>query len=129
MAKKDPFGMTGSETIIGSSVRMKGNLTSDGDITVDGRMAGNIKSGGHVTIGVNAQVVGDVNATSVSVGGRLEGNIKALDSTSILESGQVLGDIDTTSIEIAMGGIFVGVSKMKPARAREIGSVEEPAAQ
>ena len=129
MAKNDPFGMTGSETIIGASVRLKGNLSSDGDITVDGRMIGNVKSGGHVNIGVNAQVVGDINATSVSVSGRLEGNIKALDSTQITESGQVVGDIDTSRIEIGMGGVFIGVSKMKPPKATEIGSAEEPTKQ
>jgi cytoskeletal protein CcmA (bactofilin family) len=121
MAKKtELFHTSGSETVIGSGVKLRGNLSSEGDITVDGRMVGNIKSGGSVTIGVNAQVVGDVNGTSVTVGGHLNGSVKALDATTIVSTGAVHGDITTTRLEIAMGGVFIGTSKMKAAEATEI---------
>jgi cytoskeletal protein CcmA (bactofilin family) len=121
MAKKsDLFGTTGVDTVIGSGVRMRGNLTSEGDISIDGRLVGNVKSGGHLTIGVNAQVTGDVSATSVTVGGRLDGNIKAIDTTHILSTGHVYGDIDTGNLEIGLGGVFIGLSKMKPVEATEI---------
>jgi cytoskeletal protein CcmA (bactofilin family) len=121
MAKKtDMFGVSGNDTVIGSSVRMKGNLSSESDISIDGKLAGNVKSGGHVTIGVNAHVTGDISAASVTVGGRLDGNIRALDVTHVLSTGHVYGDIDTSSLEIGLGGVFIGVSKMKPAEATEV---------
>lgn len=126
MAKKtDVFGVSGTDTVIGSSVKLKGNLTSDGDITIDGRMIGNIKSGGHITIGINAQINGDISGTSVAIGGKLQGNITSLDTVSITESGQVNGDIQSSRLEIAMGGLFIGSSKMKPIEATEVADREQ----
>jgi cytoskeletal protein CcmA (bactofilin family) len=131
MAKKpDLFGVSGNDTVIGSSVKLKGNLSSENDITIDGRMAGNVKSGGHVTVGVNAHVTGNIDATSATIGGRVDGNVRVLDFTQILESGQVYGDIDTTRLEVGMGAVFIGASKMKAPSASEVAdreSVEESA--
>lgn len=132
MAKNQHFATSSHDTVIGSSVKLKGNLVSEGDITVDGRMAGNIKSGGHVTIGINAHVNGDINADSVTVIGHLEGNIKSSDITALAESGQVYGDIKTGRIEIALGAIFIGQSTMKPPTAKELADhpgTEQPSAK
>lgn len=121
MAKKqDLLGVVGAETVIGSGVKLRGNLVSDGDIIVDGALAGNIKTKGNLTIGVNAHVTGDVTADSVSVAGHLDGNVRASDSTTIAETGQVNGDIATGRLHIDMGAIFIGASKMKPVEASEI---------
>lgn len=121
MAKKtDVFGVSGTDTVIGSSVTLKGNLNSDTDVTLDGKLAGNIRSGGHVTIGVNAHVIGDIQASSAAVAGKLEGNIKATDSASIMETGHVRGDIDATRLEVSLGAIFIGSSRMKEPKVTEI---------
>jgi cytoskeletal protein CcmA (bactofilin family) len=121
MAKKTAVFNVGSiDTVIGSGVRLKGNLSSEGDIAIDGALVGNIKSGGHVTIGVNGRIVGHIQGTSIQTAGRIEGNLTALDSVTLAETAQVSGDIDTTHLEIGMGAIFIGTSKMKPAEATEI---------
>lgn len=121
MAKKtDVFNVSSIDTVIGSGVHLKGTLSSEGDIAIDGTLAGNIKSGGHVTVGVNGRIGGTIHAISATVAGHVEGNITATDATYIMESGQVHGDIDTGQMEIAMGAIFIGTSKMKRAEAAEI---------
>ena len=120
MAKTDVFNVSSIDTIIGSGVKLKGNVSSDGDIAIDGALVGNIKSGGHVTIGVNGRISGSIHATSATIGGSVEGNIMASDAVSVMESGQVHGDIDTGRLEIAMGAVFIGTSKMKPIVAAEI---------
>lgn len=121
MAKKtDVFNVSTTDTVIGSGVKLKGNVTSEGDIAIDGSLAGNIKSGGHVTIGVNGRIGGSIQAISLTVAGYVEGDVKANDSVSIMESGQVHGDIDTGRLEIGMGAVFIGTSKMKPVAAAEV---------
>lgn len=123
MAKKqDMFGVSGTDTVIGSSVKLKGNLSSETDITVDGTLDGNIKSGGHLTIGVNAHITGNLSGTTVSIAGRVDGNVVALDSAAVMETGQVHGDISCSHLEVRMGGIFIGTSKMKPIKASELPS-------
>src|SRR4051812_13036882 len=110
----DVFNASSTDTVIGSSVRLKGNVSSDGDIAIDGVLAGNIKSGGHVTVGPNGRVGGSIRAISASIAGDVEGDVVASDSVSILESGQVRGDIDSGRLEVSMGAVFIGTSKMKP---------------
>lgn len=130
MAKKqDVFTVGGIDTAIGSTVKLRGNLHSDGDVAIDGTLVGNIRSGGHVAIGMNGQVQGNIEASSVMTAGRIEGNIAALDSISLLASGQVYGDIKTGRLEIAMGAIFIGTSKMKPAEASELKAPIEAASK
>ena len=126
MAKKtDVFNVSSLDTVISSGVKLRGNLTSDGDVSIDGALAGNIKAGGHVNIGVNGRIGGSIDATSVAIAGAVEGNIKATDSVSLMETAQLHGDIDTGRLEIALGAVFIGASKMKPVHATELPTTDE----
>lgn len=121
MAKKDDIlGVSSADTVIGSGVKVKGNLISEGDVVVDGLMSGNIKAGGNITLGVNAHVLGDVIGQNVRVAGTLNGNISASESTSITETGEVAGDIATTILNVESGALFIGTSKMKRSVPAEI---------
>jgi cytoskeletal protein CcmA (bactofilin family) len=116
MARKsheDALGVAGAETVIGTGVIVVGNLASDSDIAIDGNLDGNIKAGGNVTIGLNANVKGDVEGTNVIVAGNLTGNIKASGEASILETGHVKGNIHASGLAVTSGGIFNGRSLME----------------
>ena len=82
-----------AETIVGTSVKLKGNLQSNGDITVDGSVNGEIKTKGTVNIGPNANVIANVKAKKVTVAGTVQGNIEAVERLTITETGRVYGDI------------------------------------
>ena len=107
----DVLGVGGAETIIGSGVKLKGNLHSEGDIIVDAHMSGDIKTIGSVTIGNNGQVKANVTAGDVVVAGSLIGNITASGEVEIREAGQVHGNITAASLSIMPGGVFVGTSR------------------
>jgi cytoskeletal protein CcmA (bactofilin family) len=116
MARKtheDAFGVAGAETIIGTGVVVHGDLTSQSDITIDGFLKGKIKTEGNLTLGVNAQVTANIEATNVVVAGSLEGNITARGETTIRETGQVKGDITSLGLAISSGGVFIGRSLME----------------
>ena len=128
MARKtheDALGVTGAETIIGTGVVVHGNLSSESDIIVDGAVTGSISTGGDVTLGVNAQVKGDLTGTNISVAGALTGNITAGGEATIRETGHVKGDIKSTGLAITSGAVFIGRSIMQaPPR---LGDNEAPA--
>jgi cytoskeletal protein CcmA (bactofilin family) len=125
MAKKhDLLGVAGADTVIGTGVKLRGNLVTEGDILIDGTLTGNVKSRGNLDIGVNAHVTGDVSAESITVAGQLDGNIRATGDTTIAETGQVTGDIATGRLHIDMGAIFIGTSKMKVIQASEVATRE-----
>jgi cytoskeletal protein CcmA (bactofilin family) len=111
--KKDEFVPTGAaETVVGTSVKLKGNLKSDGDITVDGSVNGEIKTKGTVTVGPNANIIANVHAKNVNIAGTVQGNIVATDRLNISESGRVYGDISANILSVAAGALFSGKSTM-----------------
>lgn len=101
-----------AETIVGTSVKLKGNLRSDGDITIDGSVNGEVKTKGVVTIGPNAQVIANVKAKKVVVSGTVQGNIEAIERLTLTETGRVYGDIVANVLSISAGAIFTGKSNM-----------------
>lgn len=111
--KKDEFVPTGAaETVVGTSVKLKGTLKSDGDITVDGSVNGEIKTKGTVTVGPNANIIANVHAKNVNIAGTVQGNVVATDRLSVSESGRVYGDISANILSIAAGALFSGKSTM-----------------
>ena len=109
---EDVLGVIGAETVIGTGVVVRGNLTGSSDIVIDGNLDGTISTTGDVTIGMNAQVKANLTASNVTVAGNLVGNITASGQASIRETGNVHGDIRSSGLAITAGGIFVGQSTM-----------------
>ncbi len=120
MARKrdEMLGMSPAETIISAGVRIKGNLTSEGDVVIDGSLTGGIKATGNLTIGVNGVIRGDVSGANVKVAGHLDGNVNSEGETDIMETGQVKGNIKTASIQIQTGAIFIGTTTMPQTEAQ-----------
>lgn len=113
MAKRlDPLGITSAETILSSAVTMQGDISSEGDILIDGKLKGSIKTASNINLGVNAHIVGGLEGRNITVAGRVEGNINATDQLHISETGELKGDFTCQIISIAPGGLFIGKSHM-----------------
>jgi cytoskeletal protein CcmA (bactofilin family) len=110
--KGELLGVSGSETLIGTNVVVKGNLSTEGDIIIDGSLVGEINSNGKVTLDVNADVTANIVARNVNIAGSLKGNLTIESETIITETGRVEGDITTNTLAIASGAIFNGQSRM-----------------
>jgi len=94
---------------IGKSVVIKGDISGNEDIYVDGQVDGSIQLLGHsLTIGPNGRVHASVAAKNVTVGGSLEGNIHATERTEMRKSAVVNGDVQTRRIAIEEGAYFKG---------------------
>lgn len=100
------------ETIIGSSLVIKGDLVVSKGIRIDGKLIGNIFQEENqtptVAISESAEIVGDVHAQHVIVSGKLTGNIYAVERVELLNKSQVDGNIQYGSIGIAVGAKIHG---------------------
>jgi cytoskeletal protein CcmA (bactofilin family) len=101
-----------AETIVGTSVKLKGTLRSDGDITIDGSVNGEVKTKGVVNIGPNANIIATVRAKKVMVAGTVQGNVEATERLTITETGRVYGDVTANILSVAPGAVFSGKSIM-----------------
>jgi len=94
---------------IGKSVVIKGDISGNEDIYVDGQVDGSIQLvGNSLTIGPNGRVHASVAAKNVTVGGSLEGNIHATERNEMRKSAVVNGDVQTRRIAIEEGAYFKG---------------------
>jgi cytoskeletal protein CcmA (bactofilin family) len=110
---------TSSETIVGTSVKLRGNLKSEGNVKIEGNLTGEIKARGDVFITQTADIKAKIKAKNVTISGTVNGNIEAEERIEISESGKVFGDVASNILIIKEGAIFSGKSIM------EVKSLEE----
>ena len=101
---------------IGKSLKLKGEITGNEDLYIDGEVEGRIELKEHsLTVGPNGNVHADVSARSITILGRLQGNVKAGERTEIRKTGSFEGELLTAQIVIKDGAVFRGsVDVVKP---------------
>ncbi len=93
-------------TIISASLRIVGNLISDGDVQVDGIIDGNVKSR-TLTIGESATINGEVEAETVRIHGSITGQVKAK-KVELGPTAKVVGDITHSLLTVESGAYLEG---------------------
>jgi cytoskeletal protein CcmA (bactofilin family) len=105
---------------IGQSICIRGELTGNEDLTIEGRVEGKIDLKEHnLTIGPNGRIQAEIGAKTVLVRGEVVGNIAATDKVELAETGRVKGDIVAPRIVIADGARFKGQVDMSGGAAHE----------
>ena len=112
MAKKEDYDTAAPETIVGATVKIEGDLVSEGDIRVDGLVTGKIKTSKNLYVGSMAKIEADVEAASAMIAGVLKGDLKVKESLVISETGKVDGSIACERLAIAEGAHFSGTCTM-----------------
>lgn len=108
MAAPKPPDIAGM-ILIGKSFVIKGQVSCDGDLYIDGQVEGSVDpKGNRLTIGPEGRLKANVIARAVVVQGRLEGNIQASERVDLKQSAFVVGDIVTQSITIESGAHIKG---------------------
>ena len=100
------------ETVIGPTAHVKGSMSSDGGIRIDGIFEGQIQIAGNLIVGESGKVIADISAQNVSVSGAVKGTVQASGRLEILSTGRVWGDISVAAFLIDEGGFFRGQSIM-----------------
>lgn len=95
--------------LIGKSFVIRGQVSCDGDLYIDGQVEGSVDPrGNRLTIGPEGRLKANVIARAVVVKGKLEGNIQATERVDLKQSAIVVGDIVTQSISIESGAHIKG---------------------
>ena len=97
----------------GSSLFLKGQLSGEEDLVIEGHFQGKIDLANHnilVTEGGNVEA--EIRVNNISIKGSVTGNITASGKVFISEEGQLKGDISAPTISIMEGARFLGSVKM-----------------
>jgi cytoskeletal protein CcmA (bactofilin family) len=100
------------ETIVSSSMRIEGELKSNGNIRIDGIITGKVHTSKDLIVGPTARIDADILAANAVIAGTVKGNVTIKGLLSIMETGKIIGNINCASLSIQQGAYFSGACKM-----------------
>ena len=108
-----------SSARLGASIQIKGQVSGDEDLQIDGKVDGPISLRGHeLIVGSTAQLNSEIRAGEVVVAGKVVGNVHARGRVDIRKDGSANGDISTARISIEDGAHFKGRIEIDPAKSQ-----------
>jgi len=124
-------------TMIGKSIRIKGEIAASDPIYIYGSVEGSIIASAHrVTVGKEGTVKADIAAREVVIMGDVCGKVQSDERIEIRSEGSLLGNLSTTRLCVEEGAVLQGtidvhmpVEKAKPAVAAKPVQAEAAPAQ
>ncbi len=95
-------------SFIGKSMKLKGNISSDEEIVIEGIVEGTIKINHNVVIGKSGKVKADITAKAIIIKGVVNGNVNGIEKVEIVPGGVLNGDIISEKVVLAEGAKFKG---------------------
>jgi cytoskeletal protein CcmA (bactofilin family) len=95
-------------TIIGRTARVRGRLTGDADLEVQGFVEGEISVSGDVTVDVHGMVGAGIRGRRLVVRGAVKGDLLGEQAVLLEEGARVVGDVRAPRVAIAPGALVRG---------------------
>jgi cytoskeletal protein CcmA (bactofilin family) len=101
-----------AETVVGPSVKIQGDLNSEGNIKIEGQVSGKVKTSQSVFVIPGAKITADILAGNAVIGGEISGNLKISGHLILQSTAKILGDIACTVLRVEDGAQFSGKCAM-----------------
>jgi cytoskeletal protein CcmA (bactofilin family) len=98
----------GSVNIVDVGTEITGDLTTKGDIRVDGKITGDVNSKAKVVVGATGIITGHIFSNTAEISGEVNGNIDTLEILFLKASAKVNGNIASNQLVIENGAHFTG---------------------
>ena len=97
-------------TVLAAGVRVRGRVSGEGDVTVEGFLEGTVHVSGELFVAEGATVRSNeaLQAGSATIGGPVEGGVTAAGSVHLTASSRVSGDLSGAAVTIEEGAEFAG---------------------
>ena len=107
-----PAPRSSGTCVIGAKTTIKGEITGDEDVLVEGNVEGQIRVTRDLRVAPGGMVKATVEAQSLIVSGEIVGDCQATARVEIQATGRLTGNIRAPKIVIAEGAMFRGNSDM-----------------
>ena len=97
-----------AETIIGASIKVKGNFVGQGNIVIEGHLEGSIRTEADLFVGEKARIVANIEASQATINGEIKGNLKIHDYLAVGSAAKIFGDVVYSEISIEKGAVING---------------------
>lgn len=117
MITEKPNGNVGGSagtgtTLIGAGTTIKGDISSNSDLRIDGTIIGNINSNAKIVIGNSGVVEGDIFGNNADIVGKTSGTIKVKELLQLRGECVVNGNIYAGKLQVEPSATFNGQCHM-----------------
>jgi cytoskeletal protein CcmA (bactofilin family) len=99
-------------TLISTGTTLKGDISSNGDLRIDGTVIGNINSSAKIVVGANGIVEGDIFGHQADVVGKVSGNIRTKELLQLRGDSIVTGNLYAGKLQVEPTATFNGQCHM-----------------
>ena len=119
-----------TSSVLGPTLKFKGELTANEDLLIQGQIEGTINHTSSLTVGQEGKVKANVKAEYISIEGRVSGDLAGAKSVVVKEGADVKGNIYSPTVTLREGATFNGSidmtgKEMPAAKAPEVEAREE----
>jgi len=111
MSNEKTNGSSGA-TLISAGTTVKGDISSNSDLRIDGAIIGNVSSSAKIVIGASGSVEGDISGNQADIVGKVSGNIKTKDLLQLRGDCMVNGNVYAGKLQVEPTAIFNGQCHM-----------------
>jgi cytoskeletal protein CcmA (bactofilin family) len=97
-----------AESVVGPSVKIQGDLNSEGSVRVEGQVTGKIKTAQMFQSAEGSKITADISAGSAEIGGDVKGNIRVASGLVLLGSARLTGDVTCGTLRVEEGAVWSG---------------------
>ncbi len=98
---------------IGKSISIRGDLTGNEDMVIEGQVEGKVDlPNSQLTVGANGRVKAEIHAKGIVIVGHVVGNVIGLERVEIQATGKIEGDVTAPKLIVAEGAQLNGAIQM-----------------
>jgi len=101
-------GMSTTSSVLGPTLKFKGELTANEDLLIQGQIEGSINHTSKLTIGQEGKLKANVKAEYITVEGKVNGDLAGSSSVVVKQSANVTGNIFSPVVTLREGSTFNG---------------------
>lgn len=99
-------------TLISAGTTLKGDISSNSDLRIDGTVVGNIKSTAKIIVGSTGVVEGDITGNQADIVGKVSGNVRSKELLQLRDKSVVTGNLYAGKLQIEPTATFNGQCHM-----------------
>lgn len=102
----------GGATLVSAGTTLKGDISSNNDLRIDGTIIGNVTSSAKIVIGANGSVEGNVSGSQADIVGKVTGDIRTKDLLQLRGECVVKGNLYAGKLQVEPSAVFNGQCHM-----------------
>ena len=111
-------------TLISAGTTLKGDISSNSDLRIDGAIIGNVSSTAKIVIGASGTIEGDISGNQADIVGKVSGNIKTKELLQLRGDCIVNGNVHAAKLQIEPTAVFNGQCHMGKIEESRVNIVE-----